>query len=171
LEECSYHDQDLVKHFSKEVRDCLKQSTQEERFTKATEPVLEKYFEAHQHKLAPRDNQWEIYRYETNGRFMQHRDRKVKAPKEGLTHVAMELLLPPKSLCMYRGGNLVVYEDEDAWQHPMITADEKKWTHIILPLGIFHEVWSVCSNFRISCSKEVFVEKVEGMSYSVPVLK
>jgi hypothetical protein len=53
----------------------------------------------------------------------------------------------------------------------MITADERKWTHVILPLGIFHEVRHVMSNFRISCSKEVAVERVEGMSYSVPVVK
>ncbi len=62
---------------------------------------------------------------------------------DGLINMASEILIPPKSLCSYSGGSLTIYLDEDSQPHPIVRADEKQLTHIILPLGIFHSVGCV----------------------------
>lgn len=80
----------------------------------------------------------------------------------------MEILIPPKSFCSYSGGILTIYHDQDSFSHPMVRADEKKWTHILLPIGISHQVNPVYENTRISYTKNVLVEKREDLDYSVP---
>ena len=83
---------------------------------------------------------WRVLKYK-NGFFKEHVDKQVH-PK----HCATEILLPPKTLCSYEGGELVIKEDK---KENFIKPDENDWTYVFMPLGTLHRV-----------------EKVEGMRYS-----
>lgn len=87
---------------------------------------------------------WNVHKYE-NGCVRRHVDR-----QEDPNTIGVELLLPPKTVCSFEGGELVIGED----QKETIVPHETKWTYVFIPLGIVHEVKPVVGT-RISLGRYV----------------
>ena len=65
------------------------------------------------------------------------------------------MLLPPRSLCSYQGGELVVYYNEGQMT---FLPHETMWTMIRIPLGTVHEV-KPTTGVRIAFVRGVHSEK------------
>ena len=100
--------------------------------------------------------------YNNNGHFTEHIDKQENT--ETHYQVATQILLPPKELCNYSGGILKIRKATNEIVN--VSPCSKKWTHIILPIGVPHEVTEV-QGTRISYVRLVCVKKDTGRAYPI----
>jgi hypothetical protein len=79
--------------------------------------------------------------YEPGDHFTKHTDGKTSQ-----YHMATLLLLPPKKINNYTGGELVLY---DGAKKVTMTADAKDWLLVGFPLNVEHECMPITSGTRI----------------------
>jgi len=91
--------------------------------------------------------EWKMLKYEKNGFFKKHKDGK----KNDL-HFATALLLPPKVINSYQGGELVLYDNNN---ETIITPDEKEWKLVVFGLDVEHELKEVLEGTRYVLKTEL----------------
>ena len=103
-------------------------------------------------------DRWKMLEY-NRGHFVEHVDKR----EDTETHyqVATQILLPPKEICNYKGGILKVRVEKEVVD--LYPCDEK-WTHVILPIGLPHEITPV-EGIRISYIRQVFIKKDSSKEY------
>lgn len=89
--------------------------------------------------------EWKLLKYNVGGKFNCHVDG-VQNEK----HLGTMILLPPKSLSEYEGGELVLYKDE---QEIIVNSDEMNWTFVFIPTNMKHEIKEVTKGIRFSFVK------------------
>lgn len=90
---------------------------------------------------------WKLLKYEKDGFFTKHKDGK----KNNL-HFGTMLILPPKTINSYKGGELVLYINNDK---VIINQYEEKWKLIIFGLDVEHELNKVLEGTRYVFKSEV----------------
>lgn len=75
---------------------------------------------------------------------------------EGHQHFGTEIFIPPLSQCRFKGGELKMTQNNESKD---ILPHETLWTHVIMPLGIKHQVKKVTSGTRISYVKEIWLKE------------
>ena len=103
-------------------------------------------------------DRWKMLEY-NSGHLTEH----VDMPADTETHhqVAIQILLPPKEICNYKGGILKVRVEKEIVD--LYPCDEK-WTHVIIPIGLPHEITPV-EGTRISYIRQVFIKKDPSKEY------
>ncbi len=71
-------------------------------------------------------------------------------------------MLPPRSLANFEGGILKTRDVKEK----SILPDELKWTFIVMPLGVIHEITEV-KGMRVSFVKPIYIRKLRG-NYTIP---
>ncbi len=120
--------------------------------------VLPEHFRWREHLDNYRDS-WTMIVYETGGFFAKHTDSKSDD-----IHMATLLLLPPRSVNDYKGGELIVY---DGTQTTSITPDDTQWKFIAMPLNVYHELKPVTEGRRVVFKRDFHLNK-EIMNYFSP---
>lgn len=103
---------------------------------------------------------WNMLVYEGGDFFSKHTDGRANTQ-----HYGTLLLFPPKCLSNYVGGDLIVHKGEDTIT---ITADEKEWTLVGLPMDVEHECTPVISGKRIVFKAPFMVESKDNGIFGLP---
>ena len=133
------------------------------RFENAIRLIIPKNFRNIRYFLEPfngvtrESNNWDMLVYEKGDFFACHTDG-----KENDLHLATILLLPPKSINNYKGGELIVYDGNN---NKIITAHETDWTVIGLPINIGHESKPVIEGKKIIFKTKFQINKEDFEFY------
>lgn len=90
---------------------------------------------------AETENNWDMMVYDEGDFFAKHTDGRAND-----THYCTLLLLPPKKINRYTGGDLIIY---DGPVQSVIRPHSTDWTLIGLPLNVPHECTPIQSGRRI----------------------
>lgn len=94
---------------------------------------------------------WKLLKYEEGGKFDEHIDG-IKNER----HMGTMILLPPKKLSNYKGGELVLFDDDKKIE---ISNDENKWIFVYIPTNMKHKVNQVLEGTRFSYTKEFIIKE------------
>jgi hypothetical protein len=86
-------------------------------------------------------NRWDMLVYDKNDFFIKHTDGKLSD-----RHYATLLLLPPKKINNFTGGDLIIYSINEP---VTINADLNNWQLIMFPIDIYHECTKILTGRRI----------------------
>ena len=92
--------------------------------------------------------EWTLLKYEKDGFFAKHVDKKLKK-----SHIGTILLIPPTNESSeFEGGQLTIWHESDDWDDTkianVIVPDTTKWTLVVFELGQDHEVSPVLKGTR-----------------------
>lgn len=94
---------------------------------------------------------WKLLKYETGGKFKCHVDG-VKNER----HLGTIILLPPKSLSKFEGGELVLYKGEEKI---IVESDKLNWIFVFIPINTKHEITEITSGIRFSFVKSFVIDE------------
>jgi hypothetical protein len=101
--------------------------------------------------------------YTQNMFFSKHKDH-----NENNYHIGTLLIMPPKSLIDFKGGELVMYDEKESDKNPIKWIhDNNNWTMVYLNLGIYHSVEKILSGTRIAFKYKVFSDKLQLSDSSI----
>lgn len=95
------------------------------------------------------EKNWDMIVYEEGGFFSKHSDSKKSA-----NHMGTILLLPPKHLNDYEGGELIIYDGNNQYS---ILPDKDKWKCVMFPVNVYHELKPVTKGRRIVFKNEFLI--------------
>ena len=87
------------------------------------------------------ENHWDMLVYDKNDFFAKHTDGRIS-----VRHYCTLVLIPPKKLNNYTGGELVLY---DGNEKEIITADQNNWLLVGFPINVEHECLKILSGSRV----------------------
>lgn len=85
---------------------------------------------------------WKVLKYTKESFFTLHRDK-----FDHLNDIATIVIIPPKSVCDYTGGELNLYINSKDFK--TVIADDVDWTYCIFDYNVYHEVMPILSGERI----------------------
>lgn len=143
---------------SNNVENCVKQSVSEE-YQPFIKPLFCENDASNVLDVSDANEKtcWTLLKYLPGDFFAKHKDG--VSSKE---HVGTILIIPPKAVCPYEGGELVIYGDFATKKHNTIeceiTADQTKWTIICMNVNIYHEVKPTISGTRFVFKNKIMVD-------------
>lgn len=91
---------------------------------------------------------WDVLKYEPGDFFDYHTDGKSEK-----NHVGTIILLPPKSIFNYSGGELILLCDD---KEIIINSDDNDWFCVVFDINIKHKVNKVLNGSRIVFKSKIF---------------
>lgn len=83
---------------------------------------------------------WTLHKYLKGSKFSKHVDGSSSP-----LHYGTLLLLPPKDLYHFEGGNLIFYDEDKKY---IIKHDQSRWKLVFFPINVLHEVEEVTNGTR-----------------------
>lgn len=99
--------------------------------------------------LSVLEEKWDLLIYESGGFFSKHTDS-----KKFDNHYGTILLLPPKSLNNYKGGELILF---DGSVEHIIEPNPVKWKLVGFPVNVYHELRPVISGRRLVFKNKLLI--------------
>lgn len=95
---------------------------------------------------------WTLHKYMKGSKFSKHVDGQ-SSPH----HYGTLLILPPKDLYNFEGGNLIIYDENKKF---IINHDQTKWKLVFFPINVLHEVEEITSGTRYVLKSKLFLPNI-----------
>ena len=106
-----------------------------------------------------KSSSWKAIKYTKDSFFSLHRDIFDK-----IYDIGTIVIIPPKSICNYTGGELNLYFNEK--EFITVIADDIMWMYCIFDYNVYHEVLPVLSGERIIFKNNIILKNYGATNYN-----